>query len=242
MIFFITFVILFVSRLKVDSLFCLCLSAGFKWFGSLGNLSFRRKSDAVKESSQKDDETPVDEEDMRPRCPSYARSSEMYTHMGTMPRSKKKKDKSIKAKSQEQKSLKSKSKSKNTSLGRSQSMRCPDYVIESPLLSALNSNEFSNLHENKTYDKLTPEHQKAEIRKEPESVSTAQVHKVPYKPAEEPPPPPDALQEKPTLPRKSSLPVKISMGLQKDDTSTITEHPQEKTDEQESQTGPVPER
>lgn len=222
------------------------MSPGFKWFGSLGNLSFRRKSDTAKESIQKDDETPIDDEDMCPRCPSYAHSSEMYTHMGTMPRPKKKKDKSIKAKSQDQKSLKNKSKTKSTPLGRTQSMRCSDYVIESPLLSALNAKALSSLHENNRDAKLTPEHQKTESKEEPEAVSIEQFHKDPdnahSKPdPEDPDPPPDALLEKPALPRKSSLSVKISVDLQEDKTSTVSEHHQEK-EEEKRKTGPDPER
>lgn len=94
----------------------------FKWFGSLTNL--RRKSDA-----QKDDESvkemSTDDMGMHPRSPSYATSSEMYTHMGTMPRHSKK----------DKNSKKSKSKDK-ANLTRSQSLR-PDHVVESPLLSML---------------------------------------------------------------------------------------------------------
>lgn len=221
------------------------MSPGFKWFGSLGNLSFRRKSDAAKESSAKDDETLAEDEDMRPRCPSYARSSEMYTHMGTMPRPQKKKDKSIKAKGQEQKSLKTKSKAKSTPLSRSQSMRCTDYVIESPLLSALNCQMLSSLQENKIDDKLTTEHQNIETRKEPETVSTEQIHKEPDNtypnPTKDPDPPPEALQKKPALPRKFSLPVKVSMDLQEDSASTATEQQQDREDK-ERKTGPDPER
>ncbi|XP_052464527.1 SH2 domain-containing protein 3C-like isoform X1 [Carassius gibelio] len=94
----------------------------FKWFGSLASL--RRKSE-----NQKDDvrEVSTDDMGMHPRSPSYASSSEMYTHMGTMPRNPKK-DKSLK---------KSKSKDK-CSLNRSQSMRpAQDHVVDSPLLSVL---------------------------------------------------------------------------------------------------------
>ncbi|KAF4082694.1 hypothetical protein AMELA_G00154610 [Ameiurus melas] len=217
----------------------------FKWFGSLGNLSFRRKSDVAKGSSQKDDETPIDEEDMRPRCPSYARSSEMYTHMGTMPRPQKKKEKSNKAKSQDHKSLKIKNKTKSTPLIRSQSMRNSDYVNESPLLSALNGKALSSLHENNVDNKLTPEHKKAETREEPKVKSTEQIRKEPdntrSKPAEDPPPPPDALQQKPVLPRKCSLPAKISVDLQEHKISTISERHQEK-EEEERKTGPDPDR
>lgn len=94
--------------------------SGFKWFGSLTSL--RRKSD-----TQKDDVKEVCTDDMGMHPRNYGSSSEMYTHMGTMPRNPKK-DKSLK---------KSKSKDK-TNLSQSQSMRPPqDHVVDSPLLSVL---------------------------------------------------------------------------------------------------------
>uniref|UniRef100_A0AAY5EGE5 SH2 domain containing 3Ca n=1 Tax=Electrophorus electricus TaxID=8005 RepID=A0AAY5EGE5_ELEEL len=113
-----------------------------KWFGSLSNLSFRRKSDPVKDDGRKEDaglpadsDTSKDDMNMRHRCPSYVRSSAMYTHMGTMPRPEKKKERGPKAKPQEQKSVKTKSKGKNSLLGRSQSMKpSVDYRCESPML------------------------------------------------------------------------------------------------------------
>ncbi|MED6249574.1 hypothetical protein ATANTOWER_016359 [Ataeniobius toweri] len=74
----------------------------FKWFGSLTNISFRRsteKSDSKASKSGDDDEcaasaklSPVLETTlddlgaMRPRTTSYVRSSEDYTHVGTLPR------------------------------------------------------------------------------------------------------------------------------------------------------------
>nr|XP_019938155.1 PREDICTED: SH2 domain-containing protein 3C-like isoform X2 [Paralichthys olivaceus] len=77
----------------------------FKWFGSLTNLTFRRstdKSDSTSSPSKSDvpgdggdlskilapvAETTVDDLGaMRPRTASYVRSSESYTHMGTLPR------------------------------------------------------------------------------------------------------------------------------------------------------------
>lgn len=75
-------------------------STGFKWLGSLSNLSFRRGSSSDKSPSKPDGgrsldvvsspdvaETSVDDMDMtRPRTSSYARSSDNYTHMGTLPR------------------------------------------------------------------------------------------------------------------------------------------------------------
>lgn len=77
-------------------------SQGFKWLGSLSNLSFRRsadKSTSAKSSPPRPEaggspdcgaaavETTVDDmEAMRPRTASYVRSSDNYTHMGTLPR------------------------------------------------------------------------------------------------------------------------------------------------------------
>lgn len=111
---------------------------GFKWFGSLTSLTFRRsteKSDSNSSQSQpgagarpKDGSTTplaplvektVDDMDgMRPRTSSYVRSSESYTHMGTLPRLlMKRRDKSTKEGSS---SKKSKNKS---SINRSQSQR-----------------------------------------------------------------------------------------------------------------------
>ncbi|XP_035464035.1 SH2 domain-containing protein 3C isoform X1 [Scophthalmus maximus] len=81
-----------------------------KWFGSLTNLSFRRSGDKPDSKSSQSKsgcepgdggdratdstkilapvvETTVDDLDgMRPRTASYVRSSESYTHMGTLPR------------------------------------------------------------------------------------------------------------------------------------------------------------
>ncbi|XP_051541321.1 SH2 domain-containing protein 3C-like isoform X2 [Myxocyprinus asiaticus] len=100
----------------------------FKWFGSLTNL--RRKSDAQKDEGPDPlsvKEVSTDDMGMHPWSPSYASSSEMYTHMGTMPRHQKK----------DRGSKKSKSKDK-TNLGRSLSLRpSQDYVVDSPLLSVL---------------------------------------------------------------------------------------------------------
>ncbi|XP_069019763.1 SH2 domain-containing protein 3C isoform X2 [Embiotoca jacksoni] len=119
---------------------------GFKWFGSLTNLSFRRsteKSDSKASKSKSeagagcvpgddgdscaftDSLTPVAETTlddmgaMRPRTASYVRSSESYTHMGTLPRLlMKKRDKSTKG------CPSSNKKSKNKSgISRSQSQR-----------------------------------------------------------------------------------------------------------------------
>ncbi|XP_072228101.1 SH2 domain-containing protein 3C isoform X2 [Leuresthes tenuis] len=80
----------------------------FKWFGSLTNLSFRRSTEKSKSSKSKSGsrcepeldgeciataslspvaETTMDDmEAMRPRTASYIRSSEGYSHVGTLPR------------------------------------------------------------------------------------------------------------------------------------------------------------
>ncbi|XP_055717975.1 SH2 domain-containing protein 3C-like isoform X1 [Salvelinus fontinalis] len=119
----------------------------FKWLGSLSNLSFRRGSSSEKSPSKPDGgraldvvsspdaaETSVDDMDMtRPRTSSYARSSDNYTHMGTLPRLLlRKRDKSGN-------SVKGGTK-KGAGLGRSQSQRpAGDHVCSSPLLTALSS-------------------------------------------------------------------------------------------------------
>ncbi|XP_023194510.1 SH2 domain-containing protein 3C-like isoform X3 [Xiphophorus maculatus] len=109
----------------------------FKWFGSLTNISFRRstdKSDSKASKSKTGDdgecaasaklsavvETTLDDLGaMRPRTASYVRSSEDYTHMGTLPRLlMRKRDKSSKAVSSSSKKTKEKS-----SINRSQSQR-----------------------------------------------------------------------------------------------------------------------
>ncbi|XP_058843213.1 SH2 domain-containing protein 3C-like [Acipenser ruthenus] len=110
----------------------------FKWFGSLGNLSFRRSSSG---SENKSSETlrhhgslpeegnfnkTMDDMDTCTRGQTYARSCDMYSHTGTMPRKDKSKDKG---------SRKSKGKAE---LSRKQSQRTsPDSVAESPFLSAM---------------------------------------------------------------------------------------------------------
>ncbi|XP_037608997.1 SH2 domain-containing protein 3C isoform X2 [Sebastes umbrosus] len=108
----------------------------FKWFGSLTNLSFRRSTEkADSKSSQSKSgvdgtdgvttailapvpETTMDDMGaMRPRTASYIRSSESYTHMGTLPRLlMKRRDKSNKGGPESNKKSKS-------SINRSQSQR-----------------------------------------------------------------------------------------------------------------------
>ncbi|XP_076140324.1 SH2 domain-containing protein 3C isoform X2 [Alosa pseudoharengus] len=125
----------------------------FKWFGSLTNLTFRRSSGKASKSDDKGEaelETPssptsqssVDDMDVRPRLPSYVRSSEMYSHMGTMPRQLSKKKDKDKDKDKDKGGGKGSRKSRahrGAELGRSQSMRPMDHVCDSPLLSMLSS-------------------------------------------------------------------------------------------------------
>nr|XP_040054281.1 SH2 domain-containing protein 3C isoform X3 [Gasterosteus aculeatus aculeatus] len=110
-----------------------------KWFGSLTNLSFRRSTDKSdsKSSSLKSGagcgpadgpdcagphpvvEATVDDMGvMRPRTASYVRSSESYTHMGTLPRLLRRKDRKSKGGPDGDKAGKDKSR-----VGRSQSQR-----------------------------------------------------------------------------------------------------------------------
>ncbi|KAL6097000.1 sh2d3c [Pungitius sinensis] len=108
-----------------------------KWFGSLTNLSFRRSTDKSesKSSSFKSaagcgpadtlsplnpvvETTTVDDMGaMRPRTASYVRSSESYTHMGTLPRLLRRRDKKSKGPHGE------KTGKDKISIGRSQSQR-----------------------------------------------------------------------------------------------------------------------
>ncbi|KAJ8339027.1 hypothetical protein SKAU_G00358130 [Synaphobranchus kaupii] len=114
----------------------------FKWFGSLSNLSFRRSSDkADSKSAPKHHgslseasvgETSVDDMDLCPHSANYGRSSDLYSHMGTIPRpSLKKKQKSMKG------SKKAKGKAElHRTLSQKQT---GDYVCDSPLLLALST-------------------------------------------------------------------------------------------------------
>ncbi|KAJ4941776.1 hypothetical protein JOQ06_011650 [Pogonophryne albipinna] len=116
----------------------------FKWFGSLTNLSIRRPSEKanIKAGPEHDGslggaksaarEQSVDDMDDCLRSPSYARSSEMHTHVGTVPRTQKQK-KSLKGLREGKKK-----KEEGVSEGQSQ-WKAEDHVRDSPLLSALSS-------------------------------------------------------------------------------------------------------
>ncbi|KAM9465196.1 SH2 domain-containing protein 3C-like isoform 2-T2 [Salvelinus alpinus] len=122
------------------------LSPGLKWFGSLSNLSIRRSSDKTdpkitsKPDGSHSDKTlganSVDDMDTCLLSPGYARSSDMYTHVGTVPR--KEREKSSKG------SKKKRSSKGQISGGQSQ-CQAGDYVRDSPLLSVLSSTHLSAL-------------------------------------------------------------------------------------------------
>ncbi|KAM4578296.1 SH2 domain containing 3Cb isoform 2-T2 [Fundulus diaphanus] len=116
-------------------------SQSFKWFGSLTSLSSRRPSAKSnnkaasqfngglcgdKQAVVAEEETKsVDDMESGLRSPSYARSSDMYTHVGTVPRNEKQK-KSFKG-------LKAAESTEGLSL------KAGEHVRDSPLLGALSS-------------------------------------------------------------------------------------------------------
>lgn len=121
-------------------------SPGFKWFGSLTNLSIRRppqktKIKAVPEHSGSHAGLEDGAADDMEACPrSYACSSLMYTHVGTVPRSEK------------QRSCNKKKKKKETReeedggvRGEQSQWRAGEHVPNSPLLSALSSLSLGSL-------------------------------------------------------------------------------------------------
>ncbi|XP_076586296.1 SH2 domain containing 3Cb isoform X1 [Chaetodon auriga] len=123
----------------------------FKWFGSLTNLSTRRSSEKanIKAAPEHDGilggaKSTVggqSVDDMEPclHSPSYAHSNEMYTHVGTVPRSQKQK--------KSWKGLKEKKKTEEeegVSGGQSQ-WKSGEHVRDSPLLSALSTLSLSSL-------------------------------------------------------------------------------------------------
>ncbi|XP_033475699.1 SH2 domain containing 3Cb isoform X1 [Epinephelus lanceolatus] len=116
----------------------------FKWFGSLTNLSARRPSEKtnIKAIPEHDGslggaksaavEQAVDDMEDCLHSPSYARSSEMYTHVGTVPRSQKSKS----CKGLKEKKKKKEEEEERVSGGQSQ-WKAGEHVRDSPLLSAL---------------------------------------------------------------------------------------------------------
>ncbi|KAL7392044.1 hypothetical protein ABVT39_018756 [Epinephelus coioides] len=124
----------------------------FKWFGSLTNLSTRRPSEKtnIKAIPEHDGslgaaksaagEQAVDDMEDCLHSPSYARSSEMYTHVGTVPRSQKSKS----CKGLKEKKKKKEEEEERVSGGQSQ-WKAGEHVRDSPLLSALSSLSVTSL-------------------------------------------------------------------------------------------------
>ncbi|XP_035514194.1 SH2 domain containing 3Cb [Morone saxatilis] len=131
----------------------------FKWFGSLTNLSSRRPTEKanIKAVSEHDGilggaKSAVggqSVDDMEPclHSPSYAHSSEMYTHVGTVPRSQKQKKscKGMKEKEKKKKKEGEEEGDKEAVSGGQIQWKAGEHVRDSPLLSALSSLSLTSL-------------------------------------------------------------------------------------------------
>ncbi|XP_015236536.1 PREDICTED: SH2 domain-containing protein 3C isoform X1 [Cyprinodon variegatus] len=159
----------------------------FKWFGSLTNISFRRsteKSDSKASKSKSGQEgecsasgqlgpiveTTLDDMGaMRPRTASYVRSSQDYTHVGTLPRLlTRKKDKQCKGTLSSSKKTKDKS-----SITRSQSQRPAGEKREVLVTLSDSSAKTSKCKEKDTTDALMEEVHSAEAEDKIPDVSSA---------------------------------------------------------------------
>lgn len=131
-------------------------SPGLKWFGSLTNLSTRRPSEKanVKAAPEHDGILGAAKsaargqsvDDMEPclHSPSYAHSSEMYTHVGTVPRSQKQK-KSCKGLKEKKKKKEEEVVGEDGVSGGKSQWKAGEHVQHSPLLSALSSLSLTSL-------------------------------------------------------------------------------------------------
>lgn len=131
-------------------------SPGLKWFGSLTNLSTRRPSEKanVKAAPEHDGILSAAKsaargqsvDDMEPclHSPSYVHSSEMYTHVGTVPRSQKQKKSCKELKEKKKKKEEVVVGEEGLSGGKSQ-WKAGEHVQHSPLLSALSSLSLTSL-------------------------------------------------------------------------------------------------
>ncbi|XP_069025503.1 SH2 domain containing 3Cb isoform X1 [Embiotoca jacksoni] len=128
----------------------------FKWFGSLTNLSTRRSSEKANiKAAPEHDGSPCgaksavvgdqSADDMEPclRRPGYARSSDMYTHVGTVPRSEGPK-KSFRGQSKKRKKKEEEEEEEGMSRGQSK-WKLGEHVQDSPLLVALSSLSLSSM-------------------------------------------------------------------------------------------------
>ncbi|CAK6976167.1 SH2 domain containing 3Cb isoform X1 [Scomber scombrus] len=127
-----------------------------KWFGSLTNLSIRRSSEKVKNKSIPEhdgshvaakpapvQDQSVDDMESCLHSPSYAHSSDMYTHVGTMPRSERQK-KSLKG--PKEMKMKEEEEEGEMEMEEEESKGWKgEHVRNSPLLSALSSSSLSSL-------------------------------------------------------------------------------------------------
>ncbi|XP_037633792.1 SH2 domain containing 3Cb isoform X1 [Sebastes umbrosus] len=125
----------------------------FKWFGSLTNLSTRRPSEKANinaapehdgsfgDAKSAAGEQSVDDLETCLRSPGYAHSSQMYTHVGTVPRSQTQKKKSFRG----LKEKKKKEEEEEEGSGGQSQWRAGEHVRDSPLLSALSSLSLNSL-------------------------------------------------------------------------------------------------
>ncbi|XP_054467014.1 SH2 domain containing 3Cb [Anoplopoma fimbria] len=122
----------------------------FKWFGSLTNLSPRRPSEKTNAKAAPEHhgslgsakstarEQSVDDMEECLRSPGYACSSQMYTHVGTVPRSLSQKKSSRGLKEQKKKKKEEEEEEEEEEEGQSL-WEAGEHVRDSPMLSALSS-------------------------------------------------------------------------------------------------------
>ncbi|XP_040010961.1 SH2 domain containing 3Cb isoform X2 [Xiphias gladius] len=125
-----------------------------KWFGSLTNISTRRTPEkaSIRAAPEHDGSfagakaATADDAESGPHGPSYARSSDMYTHVGTVPRSErqKKSSRGMREQRKKKKGEKEGEEEEGASGGQSQ-WKVGEHVRESPLLSALSSLSLTSL-------------------------------------------------------------------------------------------------
>ncbi|CAJ1069743.1 SH2 domain containing 3Cb isoform X1 [Xyrichtys novacula] len=129
-----------------------------KWFGSLTNLSTRRPSDKTNNKTAPEHydkpicdkptegEQTVDDMESCPICPTYARSGQMYTHVGTVPRAQRQ-TKSCRGPKEKRKKKKEEEERENREEReeRENQWRAGEHVRDSPLLSALSSLSLTSL-------------------------------------------------------------------------------------------------
>lgn len=135
----------FMCDFKGDSLpwfYFAYFSAGFRWFGSLTNLSTRRPSQKAQAAPEHEgslsEAKSVDDMESCSSSGSYVSSSHMYTHVGTVPRSETQRKTFRGQKEKKKKKGEQGDQGEGASGGRGQ-WKGEDHVRDSPLLSALAS-------------------------------------------------------------------------------------------------------